>query len=335
MKNSQQLHWGEEREAIKTNGALRFTLFLMKWTPRPFVYFLIHCSTFFFLITNKRARAEALLYQKQLREYTHGCVPRKLSAYSQLFSFALCIVEKMQGWLGKVDYSQIVCHDDDLPQLIDLLEKGRGAILIGSHLGNLELLRSLSSFNQTGVSRHIEVVILMEVASTKVFNQTLASINPGVKVNVIDASNIGIDTIDEISQKLDSGALVVYTGDRTPKLNRTKSITQDFLGRRALFPYGVYLLTILLKAPTFFCFGIRTKTFAMKPRYHMFIERAQTKLDAGHSEREDSIKALCAEFVSKLEKYCIQYPFQWYNFYDFWLIDGEEEQSCVKEGKGA
>lgn len=324
MKSNQKLHWGEEHEAIKTNNALRFTLFLMKWTPRPFVYFLIHCSTLFFLITNKRVRSEALLYQKQLREYTGGAVPKKLSAYSQLFSFALCIVEKMQGWLGKVDYSQIVCHDDDLPILMSLLEKGQGAVLMGSHLGNIELLRSLSSFNRTGVSRHIEVVILMEVDSTKVFNQTLATINPGVTVNVIAASNIGIDTIDEIGQKLDSGALVVYTGDRTPKLNRTKFIYHNFLGRRAAFPYGVYLLTILLKAPTFFCFGLRTKTFSMEPRYNMFVEQVQTKLDVGRKDKEAAIEALCDEFVSKLEKYCIQFPFQWYNFYDFWLIDEGE-----------
>lgn len=226
----------------------------------------------------------------------------------------------MEGWLGKVKFEELVCHDDDLHGLIESLEKKQGAVLIGSHLGNIELLRSLSSFNRTGVKREVPVTVIMETKSTEQFNNTLKEVNPNAGLHIISPQSIGPDTMILLQEHIQNGGLVVFAADRTSASARTRSVRLPFLGKAADFPYGVFLLTLLLNAPTYFVFALRTKTASLHPRYNMFVERAETPLAGFRAERDKRIHALCEEYVGKLEKYCKLFPYQWYNFYNFWLL---------------
>ena len=101
------VHWSDEAEAIKSNKPLKFLLILFKLLPT----FVVHLScipvSFFFFIFVSHARHDARDYQKQLKKYTNGKVPLKISGYQQILSFSLCILEKMEGWLGKVKFDRI------------------------------------------------------------------------------------------------------------------------------------------------------------------------------------------------------------------------------------
>lgn len=317
----EKLHWADEKEVIKSNKSLLFLLYLIKLFPKRLVLLLIYPVGFFYFIFSKRARIECENFQKTLKEFTKGKVPKRINAYPQIVSFSLCVTEKMEGWLGNYHYDKLVLHDDDLGALKSQLEEGKGAVLLCSHLGNIELLRSLSSFGENGVSRNISVTTIMEVKSTEVFNRTLKEINSEVALNVIDPSDIGPDTIEKLQNEIESGGLVVIAGDRTSARSRSRFIRESFLGKEADFPYGVFLIAFLLKAPVYYCFGLRTKYATTNPYYNMFVEKSVVELECGRSEREKRIKDLCHEFVEKLEKYTVKYPEQWYNFYNFWLLN--------------
>lgn len=320
IKSEEMLHWSDEKEVVSNTKPLKFVLCLLSHLPAWCVFIFAYPVSFFYLIFSKRARRECVIYQKQLREFSNGTAPKRISPYSQIYSFSLCILEKMLGWLGKVDYSKLIKHDDDLQNLIDLLDSGNGAVLIGSHLGNIELLRSLSCFNETGVSRNVPVTTIMELKATAHFNNTLSEINPNVSFNVIDPSEIGPDTICTLQESIQNGGLVVVAADRTSARVRTRYIRQKFLGKDADFPYGVFLMTALLKAPTYFVYGLRDKTCTLNPKNHMFVEKSNIDFDCPRSERENRINELCAEYINSLEKKCLEFPYQWYNFYNFWLL---------------
>lgn len=319
-KSEENLHWADEKEVVSSNKGMLLLLHMMKHLPNAFVFILIYPIAFFFFIFSKRGRNECLLFQKQLNDYTSGKAPKRVSAYKQILSFSLCVMEKAEGWLGNFHYNNLVTHDDDLKALQMQLEEGKGALLIGSHLGNIELMRSLSSRGEDGVSRQVSVTAVMELKSTEQFNRILQAIDPNVAFKVIDPGNIGPDTMIQMQEEIEKGGLVVITGDRTSARSRSRCIRQNFLGRPADFPYGVFLLASLLKAPTYYVFGLRTKTSTLRPRYNIFVEKSEIDFNGSRSERENKIKALCQEFVSKLEKFCIQFPYQWYNFYNFWLL---------------
>lgn len=322
-KNEELLHWADEKEVISSNRPLLFVFSLMRLLPNFVVFILIYPISFFYFVFSKRGRTECRLYQNQLKTFTGGKIPEKISPFRQILSFTLCVMEKMEGWLGNYHYDELVLHDDDLKELQNRLEEKKGALLIGSHLGNIELLRSLSSFGENGIKREVPVMTIMELKSTEQFNRTLQEVNPNVGFRVVDPSSIGPETIIEFQEQIENGGLVVITGDRTSARSRNRIIRKKFLGKDADFPYGVFVMALLLKAPIYYLFGLRTKNAALNPKYNIFVEKSEVDLNCPREKREEKLDELCGEFVGKLEKYCAKFPYQWYNFYNFWKLNEE------------
>ena len=322
MKDSSfddKTHWSEEKEAIKTNKPLKIILFLLKSLPSALVHTICYPIAFFYLIFASHARKFARAYQKQLRKFTNGKVPHRISAFRQILSFAFCLIEKMEGWLGKVSFDRISMQDDDIKDLVEHLKNGESAILMASHSGNMELMRSMQDYVTKLCGRKVPIVIIMDMQMSENFTQTLKEINPEYSTNVIDASTCGPESMILIQEQVEKGALIVAAGDRTSIHNRDKVITKSFLGREAKFPYGVFLIPALVKLPVYFMFGMREKLSIFNPKYNIYIEKSKVDFAyCSRSERGAFIEKCCGEFVEKLEKFCVLYPYQWYNFFNFW-----------------
>lgn len=316
--SNEHTHWTDEKEVIKTNKPLKLVLVLLKFIP-GFVYrTLIFPVTIFYWIFAKSARKAAVQYQKQLRLFTGRKIPPRISSYRQIVSFAFCIIEKMEGWLGKVKFDRIQYHNDDIDDILNLLRSGKGALLITSHLGNMELLRSLSDYNEQLVGREVPVYVVMDMQINSNFSDTLKSINPKFSFNVINSNEIGPDSIVTLMEAIEKGALVVIAGDRTSAHAKEKNLTISFLGKDAKFPYGVFLIPALMKAPLYFMFGLRDHISLLSSKQNVYIEKCHTDFNCPRSEREERIIQSCGEYVARLEKFCILYPYQWYNFFNFW-----------------
>ena len=98
----------------------------------------------------------------------------------------------------------------------------------------------------------------------------------------------------------------------------------QILRKTADFPYGVFLVASLLKVPVFFVFCLRTKNAPIFIKNNMFVEKAKTDFNCSKNEAKKRIETLCDEYATTLEKYCIKFPYQWYNFFDFWQTEKEE-----------
>ena len=312
------LHWADEAEAIRSNKPLKLLLFMLKAMPAFLVHAVCYPVAFFYLIFSPHARKAALNYQKQLKEFSGGKVPLIVSPYRQILNFSLCVLEKMEGWLGKVKFSRISYQDDDIQELLERLRRGESAFLITSHLGNMELMRSLQEYNTQLCGREVPVVIIMNMSVSAQFTQTLKELNPHFSMNVVDADNIGPDSMIYLQEEAEKGALIVVAADRTSAQNRNKVIMKSFLGKPAPFPYGVFLITALMKLPLYYMFGMRSHLSICNPKYNVHIEKSNVDFNCPRSEREKQIENCCGEFVSKLEKFCMMYPYQWYNFFNFW-----------------
>ena len=311
-------HWSEEKEVIKSNRPLKLVLFLLKKLPSFLVHSVCYPVSLFYLIFSSRVRRFARSYQKQLREFTEGRVPPKIRAYRQILNFSLCLVEKMEGWLGKVSFDRVSLQNDDITDLVERLKNGQSAVLMASHLGNMELMRSMQDYVTGLCGRKVPVLIIMDMNMSANFTQTLKEINPDYSANVLDASNFSPDSILLIQEFAEQGSLIVAAGDRTSINHREKSLTKSFLGREAKFPYGVFLIPALVKLPVYFMFGMRSKMSVFNPKYNIHIEKSSVDFNCPRTEREKRIDACCSEFVEKLQKFCIMYPYQWYNFFNFW-----------------
>jgi predicted LPLAT superfamily acyltransferase len=87
-----------------------------------------------------------------------------------------------------------------------------------------------------------------------------------------------------------------------------------FLGAPAAFPTGPLRLAAALGAPVVLCFGIRTGP----RRYTVYFEHFADRVALDQGDRAAQTAIWLQRYTSRLEHYCRRYPFNWFNFYDFW-----------------
>jgi predicted LPLAT superfamily acyltransferase len=204
------------------------------------------------------------------------------------------------------------------------LESKRGVFVITSHLGNTELLRGLINLDRTGVSRKVPVTAIVDLGVTKNFNRMIKELNSEFDMGIIAASEIGAHTAPFLEERLSLGGIVTIAGDRTSGGKTEKSLAIPFLGDEALFSQGAFYLTALMRAPVYFIFALRRGDLSIKPEYDMHVHKSSISPDSlsPESTRKERLRlsaSLANDFTSLLENYCKERPFQWYNFYDFWL----------------
>ena len=240
------------------------------------------------------------------------------STYKHIFSFALSMMEKLLGWKGAIKLNQIESQNDDLQMLVQQLNQGRGAFLLCSHLGNMEMLRSLTEFGEFHTERNFQVFPVVDLSGTTKFNSLLRELNSDLIDKIVDANSIGVDSAIWMKDKISAGDLVVIAGDRTSANSRNRTIETDFLGEPANFPEGAFSLAGILNAPVYFIFVVRKNDFNIRTAYEMHVVRAKTSLDCPRKERPERLKMLLREYTEVLERLCVAHPYQWFNFYNFW-----------------
>jgi predicted LPLAT superfamily acyltransferase len=265
----------------------------------------------------EKAREESRRFLRKAARAA-GLPAGSLRPFRHILSFSHALIEKLESWGGKIPISDLHFQQDDIWELIGQLDRGKGALLICSHLGNAEFLRGLASFGRTAVSRHVPVTSIVEFSVTARFNQLLRQVNPESMLRIIGANDIGPDTIVLLQDRIDAGELVVIAGDRTSANSRDKYFLFPFLGEPAPFAVGAFFLAAVLNVPVYFVFALRQKDISFRPEYNVYARKSPLSFDCPRREREGRVRELARDFAEQLESHCKLHPYQWYNFFDFW-----------------
>lgn len=304
-------HWSRQKE--QGSGWMRgLTLFFIRILPGVVVRIFAIPIGFFFWLFSFSQRKAIKTYLKKVR-------PGHRAYTLPLFlAFSITIIEKVESWAGKITFGKIHFQDDDITRIWKELEQGQGACLICSHLGNMEMLRAIADYGQIGVSRRVPVVSIVDFKVTAGFNRMIEKANRNAMHNIISAYDIGPDTILMLQNHVAAGGIVVIAGDRTAPGSQDRSFDIPFLGTPAPFPQGPFVLASLLEAPTYYVFAARQKALSVGAEYNMHIHRSGIVFSGSRAEKKTQVRSMAAEFVGLLEKYCNKYPYQWYNFYEYW-----------------
>ena len=136
----------------------------------------------------------------------------------------------------------------------------------------------------------------------------LDSVTGERNVKVIVIRN-DLSHIYEISDAFANNELICMHSDRFIEGNKT--LTTDFLGDKARFPVGPFVLAASFKVPLSFVFAMKETDF----HYHFFASELK---EYGHLEKEVGMQKMLNDFVGEMETKVKQYPEQWYNYYNFW-----------------
>ncbi len=312
-------HWSKQKEAGGGFWQFRLMLGIFRLLGPGFMAVLSRPVIFFFWLFSPGKR-------RYSREFLKRAGVRRPRSLRHFQSFGTSLVDKMAGWAGILELDDLeIDSGSGYRMLLEDLKAGRGVLALCSHLGNIEMLRALGSLKMTSgeIFPDLRILSIVEFNGTGKFNEMLENIDGSSMEGIIPVSEIGPDTMIRLQEFVESGGMVVIAGDRTSATNDSKWIDQDFLGKNARFPYGVYYLADLLGAPVYTIFSLRQNDVSLKSRYRYIVNRAPVESGRGRQGRDKRIASLSGFFVERLEALARSNPYQWYNFYPFWGTDSD------------
>ncbi|MGF6663053.1 putative LPLAT superfamily acyltransferase [Paraburkholderia atlantica] len=280
-----------------------------KLLGRRFTALWLHPVVAYFLLTGRAARVASGDYFTRLSAVAPSAdTPRPgwLSAYRHMLAFAQSGFDKLAAWSGRVNDTDVTF--DDPSAFEALIASGKGALVIGAHLGNLEMVRALAVRGD-----HAKVTAVVYTEHARRFNQVLASSNRDFARHLLEVGDFGPETAVLMQQRIDAGELLVIVGDRVPAREAGRTTDAQFLGASAPFAQGPYVLAHALGCPVYLFFCLKERD-----GYRMYFEPFAERIELPRRERAQHLAAWAQRYALRLEHYCRKAPYQWFNFFDFW-----------------
>lgn len=300
-------HWAKAKERGSRWG-LAFTCWVHRHFGRWVALVLVPFIVAYFFVTGTAARRASLDYLRRLHRFTGGASPRptRANAYRQFLGFGLAAHDKLSAWVDPLLISKLDFPGIEL--LREARENGRGALIVGAHLGNLEMMRAVAA--RYGFKGFHAVVHFAHVAK---FTKTIKDAAPESQQELIHVSDFGPETAMRLREIVDRGECIVIVGDRTPVSENGQTVTADFLGAPAEFPRGPFVLASALECPVYLFFCVR-----QAGGYKVIIEKFADRITLPRATRAAELGRLARRYAERLEQLCVAHPLQWFNFFDFW-----------------
>jgi predicted LPLAT superfamily acyltransferase len=226
------------------------------------------------------------------------------------YEMAICTYDRMVVWAGAIDTMQL--EHDGAERIFDVAATGRGGLLLGAHMGNLDLL----GFVARDYDLKLNIVAYYDNAMrVNAFLETLGA----DQLNLIDLASGMIQATLEIRAAIARGEIVVVMADRMPPdASDGLSETVSFLGRDARFPLGPFRLAAVLGCPVYFALCVRSGD----ARYTAMLRPISRGERSSRADRSKAVRQLLERYVAQVEQVCERHPYQWFNFFDFWEEEG-------------
>jgi len=299
--------WAEARERSNL-----LTLRLMAWIAvhlgRRVARWVLHPITLYFLCFAPSARRQSARYLGRVL----GRPARWSEVYRHLHGFASVVLDRVWFVRGRLDVFDLQMSGNELVDAT--LAEGRGAFLLGAHIGSFEALHA------TGEHRHgLRVAMVMYPDNARLIQGVLQALAPDARLGIIPIGRSGSTLA--IREWLDGGGLAGLLGDRylRSESGRGGSLTLPFLGRPATFTDGPLRLAMLLRRRVIFMVGLYRGGRRYEVRFEPLADFRSPPDDP--AARERLVHEALAAYVARLEALCREAPYNWFNFHDFWRED--------------
>jgi len=283
------------KSKANTTGYKIFVFLLETFGVQAAYLLLYFVSFYYFLFSHKTSKPILYFYQKRLGFSSFKSI-RFL--YKNYFRLGQTLIDKV-ALLAKVK-TNFTYEFDGKHHLEEIVKRGKGGMLLSAHVGNWEAAGQMLEHINTKVN------IVMYDGEDENIKKYLDSVTGERSFKIIYVKS-DLSHIFEIKNALAANEIVCIHADRF--LPGNKTITADFFGEKAQFPYGPFLLSLKMDAPTVFVFAFKETD----KHYHFY----SSELHYYSKSNGNTEQNVLNDFTEDLEKKVKLYPTQWFNYHDF------------------
>ncbi len=298
---------GEGREGKRGNelGIWFFKAFLRLFGLRG-GYGLLYVVSLHYVLFDRLLVASALPY---IRRRFPGCsfLGERLHVYRLFVSQGKQLIDRYAAVSGNAVFEIQFKGGDEVVSLIR--NSQRGAILLTSHQGNWQVaMTALEKLEKA-------VYLIMVPDQNPSMQRALYPEGEEGKVRIISPEQYLGGAI-EILNALRQGDVVSIMGDRG---YGASAVEVSFLGDKAWFPYSAFHLAAVADCPLVVMETAKVSSHAyvvdmsnvLYPRYE------------GRRDRVGQLQPWVQSFVTQIEKFVEEHPYQCFLFRDVWNEEGE------------
>ena len=318
-------HWTQRKE-IKNKTGINILLGVMRiFGPRVVKIVVIPVAFYYFLVSAETRQASRG-YLKRIETLSRGEQSAStFQVYRHILSFSQSMVDRMYAWRCGLPESEFLSHDFELLNYALSAQSG-GAVILVSHLGNFDLAISRSYMSPDKTFN-----VVMNTKHSQTYNQFREKMFHDEQIRFIDPDDITPLAMVDLSDRIGRGEILVIAADRASSVNNKSTVAVEFLGEDANFPIGPYVLAHLLDVPVYTLYAIVTKGKVLID-FKLFAQR----IKLSRVDRGEALSSHAQTYANNLQQHCLQYPLQWYNFFDFWAKHdslADRNRNCDQEAK--
>jgi len=271
-------------------------------------YGLLYPVCLYYALFDQRLVSSTLPY---ISRRFRGCGPvrQRLHAYRLFVSQGKQFIDRYAEVSGHGVFDMGAKGYDEFASLVR--GSKNGAILLTSHQGNWQV--AMAALERVGKSVHV-VMIADE-------NPTLQSkLHPEPEagsVRILSPEGY-LGGVVEIMDALRKGEVVSIMGDRR---YGAKAVEVSFLGDKAWFPYSAFKLAAAAECPVVVLRVVKTSAY----RYVVDLTNVLYPRYEGRKKGVSQLQPWVQEFVSLLELFAEEHPYECFLFRDVW----KEETSDI------
>ena len=304
-------HWADQKERGSLVG-IYFAVYLFKFLGAVACKIFMTPVLLYFYLFNFTARRNIGDFLQKVSIQTQSQDDFAKITFSQwnvckvILNFGYGIIDKLSALTGKISLKHFnSINDSDFRKC---LEHKKGAIILVSHLGNFEICRVTLGQNSAA-----KFNVFMHTKNSGKISKVMKSLNSKHELSIIQGDELTLPTVMMLKEKVDAGEFVVIAGDRVPVKNSKGTLEADFLGSKAKFPIGPFVLAKVLECPIITLYCLKNKK-----KYDLFFDMIIEKITFTRKNRNQILQQAIEKYVSNLEFYAKKAPLQWHNFHQFW-----------------
>ena len=269
-----------------THWMQRSLVSIIRHTDIRVAYAMMHLWLIWYIIVRRVERRGAYLFH---RRRGRSRIEAAIDVYRSFYHFGQAIIDRFAVYAGQ--QFSVTVENRDL--YYGRVHNKDGFIMLFSHVGNTEIAGYFLSTPDKPL--HIlayggESPVVMEHR-----RQVLARNN----IDMITVQPNDMNHIYHIGDVLQRGEILAAAADRR---SGEATVTCTFMGESALFPSGPFRICQVVKQPVLLVFVIKEDAKS----YHVYCEQLQPTKD------------IASQYAQAVEHFALKYPYQWFNFYDFW-----------------